>query len=60
MRNPGRRLALVLGTFIVTWLVASVFARWLFGSGNVLVWVLAAVLAAVTYLALLRYDQRLR
>ena len=50
---------MALGAFLAAWLVASILARWLFGSGNVLVWVFAAAVAAITYLALLRYDQRL-
>ena len=45
----ARRAAIALGTFVIAWLATSAVARWLFGSGNVLVWVVAAVVAGITY-----------
>ena len=53
-----RRIGLALGSFVIAWLVVSLVAGWLFGSGNILVWVFAAVVGAGVYLDLLRRDRR--
>jgi uncharacterized membrane protein YraQ (UPF0718 family) len=58
MPKVVRRVGVALGAFAVAWLAISLAARWLFGSGNTLVWVLAAVAGAVVYVAVLRRDQR--
>jgi hypothetical protein len=49
---------LAIGSFVIAWLAIALVANWLFGSGNVLVWVLAAVVGAGVYLELLRRDRR--
>jgi hypothetical protein len=43
---------------VIAWLAISPVARWLFGSGNILVWVFAAVVGAGVYLDILRRDRR--
>ena len=58
MPRVARRLAIAFGSFALAWLAISLVARWLFGSGNILVWVLAACVGAVVYLAILRRDRR--
>jgi hypothetical protein len=58
MTNVARYVGITFGSFVVAWLAATLVARWLFGSGNVLVWVIAAFVAAVVFLAILRRDQR--
>jgi hypothetical protein len=55
-----RRVGIAIGSFVIAWLVVSFFAGWLFGSGNILVWVLAAAVGAGVYLEILRRDRRLR
>jgi len=52
-----RRVGIAIGSFVIAWLAVSFLAGWLFGSGNVLVWVLAAGVGAVVYLELLRRDE---
>jgi hypothetical protein len=47
-----------VGAFVLAWLAASLAATWLFGSGNILVWVLAAVAAGIAYLITPRLDRR--
>jgi len=42
----------------IAWLAVSLVAGWLFGSGNILVWVFAAVVGAGVYLDILRRDRR--
>lgn len=59
MSTIARRVGIVLGSFVIAWVVVTLVAKWLFGSGNVLVWVLATVVAAGVYLELLRRDRRL-
>ena len=49
---------MAFGSFALAWLAIFLVARWLFDSGNILVWVLAAFVGAVVYLAILRRDQR--
>ncbi len=55
----ARRVGLAIGSFVIAWLAIALLANWLFGSGNVLVWVLAAVVGAGVYLDLLRRDRHL-
>ena len=54
----ARRVGIAFGVFVLAWLVASLVAGWLFGSGNILGWVFAAVAGAVVYLAMLRRAER--
>lgn len=58
MVTVARRVGIAFGAFVIAWLAVSVVARWLFGSGNVLVWGFAAVVAAVVYFEILRRDRR--
>ena len=58
MAIVARRVGIAFGSFVLTWLAVSLVARWLFGSGNILVWVIAAVVAITVYLAILRRDRR--
>ena len=58
MFKIARRVGIAFGSFVVAWLAASLVAGWLFGSGNILVWVLAAVVGAGVYLDILRRDRR--
>jgi hypothetical protein len=58
MVNVARRVGIVFGSFVLAWLAVSLMAGWLFGSGNILVWVLAAVVATGVYLEILRRDRR--
>jgi hypothetical protein len=53
-----RRVGLAVGAFVIAWLAVSLVAEWLFGSGNILVWVIAAVVGAGVYLDILRRDRR--
>jgi hypothetical protein len=53
-----RGVGIAFGSFVIAWLAISLVARWLFGSGNVLVWVFAAVVGAGVYLDILRRDRR--
>ena len=58
MLRIARRVGIAFGSFIVAWLAAWLVARWLCGSGNVLVWVIAAVVGVGVYLAILQRDRR--
>lgn len=58
MPKVARRVGIAFGSFALAWLAASLVARWLFGSGNILVWVLDAFVGAIVYLVILRRDQR--
>ena len=53
-----RRVAIAVSAFVLTWLAAALAAAWLFGSGNVLVWVLATLAGALAYLAVPWWDAR--
>lgn len=57
MINAARRIGIAFGSFVIAWLAVSLVAGWLFGSGNVLVWVIAAVVGAGVYLEILRRDR---
>ena len=58
MFKIARRVAIALGSFVIAWFAILFVADRLFGSGNVLVWVFAAVVGAAVYLDLLRRDRR--
>jgi len=58
MFKIARRVGIALGSFVVAWLAVSLVAGWLFGSGNILVWVIAAVVGGAVYLEILRRDRR--
>ncbi len=58
MVRIGRRIGIALGSFVIAWLAAALVAGWLFGSGNILVWVIAGVVGAAVYLDILRRDRR--
>ena len=58
MPKVARRVGIAFGSFALAWLVVTLVARWLFGSGNILVWVIAAVVGVTAYAAILRRDQR--
>jgi hypothetical protein len=59
MAMVARRVAIAFGAFVVAWLAAALMAIWLFGSGNILVWVIAAVVGVLVYLAILWRDRRI-
>jgi len=56
----ARRVGIAFGAFVIAWIAASVVAQWLYGSGNVLVWVLAAIVGAGVYVEVRRRDRRNR
>jgi hypothetical protein len=58
MIKVARRVGIAFGSFLIAWLAVSLVAGWLFGSGNVLVWVIAAVVGAGVYLDIVRRDQQ--
>jgi apolipoprotein N-acyltransferase len=58
MIRVARRLGIAFASFVIAWLAVSLMAVWLFGSGNVLVWVFAVIVAAATYFEALRRDRR--
>ena len=58
MPTVARRVAIAFGSFAIAWLAATLAARLLFGSGNILVWVIATVVGASAYLALVWREQR--
>ena len=58
MAKVARQVGIALGSFVIAWLAVSLVAGWLFGSGNILVWVFASVVGAGVYLAILRRDRR--
>lgn len=58
MFTVAHRVGIAFGSFVIAWLVLSVVAKWLFGSGNVLVWVLAGIVGAAVYHEVLRRDRR--
>lgn len=58
MVKVARRVGIAFGSFVIAWLAVSLVAGWLFGSGNILVWVFAAVVGAGVYLDILRRDRR--
>ena len=60
MFKIARRVGIAFGSFVVAWLAVSLVAGWLFGSGNILVWVFATVVGAAVYLDIMRRDRRVR
>jgi hypothetical protein len=58
MVRAARRVGIAFGSFVIAWLAVSLVAGWLFGSGNILVWVIAVVVGAGVYLDILRRDRR--
>jgi uncharacterized membrane protein len=58
MVKAARRVGIAFASFVIAWLAVSLVARWLFGSGNILVWVIAVVVGAGVYLDILRRDRR--
>ena len=58
MAKVASRVGIAFGAFVIAWLAVALVARWLFGSGNILVWVIAAVVGASVYLDILRRDRR--
>lgn len=54
--TEARRVALALGAFVVTWFAATLIGTWLFGSSNVLSWMIAAIIGIGVY----TYIPRLR
>ena len=60
MLKVVRRVGIAFGSFVIAWLAVSLVAGWLFGSGNILVWVIAAAVGAAVYLDILRRDRRVR
>lgn len=54
--TEARRVALALGAFVVTWFAATLIGTWLFGSSNVLSWLIAAIIGIGVY----TYIPRLR
>jgi hypothetical protein len=57
MFTVARRVGIAVGAFVIAWLAVSLVANWLFGSGNVLVWVLAGIVGAGVYVEVLRRDR---
>lgn len=53
MATVVRRIGIALGSSAVAWLAASLLARWLFGSGNILVWLVAGSVGLTVYLTML-------
>ena len=60
MGKFGRRIGIAVAAFVVAWLAIALAAVWLFGSGNVLVYVLAAAVGAGVYLAMWWRDRSVR
>jgi len=58
MVRVARRVGIAFGSFVIAWLAVALVANWLFGSGNFLVWVFAAVVGAVVYVVLLWRNRR--
>ena len=54
----ARRVGITVVAFAIAWIALFVLAQWLFGPGNILIWVVAAVVALV-HLELLRRERRL-
>lgn len=58
MLRVARRFGIALGSFVAAWLAVSLVTGWLFGSGNILTWVIAVAVGAGVYLDILRRDRR--
>ena len=58
MSKTARRVGIAFGSFVFAWIAIALVAVSLFGSGNFLVWVFAAVVGVAVYLYLLWRDRR--
>jgi fatty acid desaturase len=58
MPKIARRVGIVVRAFVLAWLAAALLAGWLFGSGNILVWVIAAVVGITVYFLLAWRERR--
>jgi hypothetical protein len=58
MSKTARRVAIAVGSFVIAWLAVDLVAKLLFGSNNILGWVIAAVVGAAVYLEMTRRDRR--
>src|SRR4051812_45332847 len=56
-RTIARRVGIAFGAFVIACIAGSVVAGWLYGSGNVLVLVLAAIIGAGAYFEVRRRDR---
>jgi len=54
----ARRLGMTFGAFVIAWIALFVLAQWLFGSGNILIWVFAAAFGGLVYVEILRREGR--
>jgi hypothetical protein len=54
----ARRVGIALAAFVLAWFAAAIAANLLFGSGNILVWMIAAVVGIGVYVAVRRRDRR--
>lgn len=54
----ARRIGIAIGSFVIAYFAVYLAANLIFGSGNVLVLVLAAVVGAGVYLEIWRRDRR--
>lgn len=57
--TTARRVGIAFGAFVIAWIAVSLVAQWLYGSGNVLVWVIAASVGVTVYLVVRRRDRRI-
>ena len=60
MGKVARRVAIAIASSVVAWLAIALAAVWLFGSGNILVWVFAAVVGAGVYFGMWWRDRNNR
>jgi hypothetical protein len=58
MSKTARRVGIAFGSFVIAWVAIALVAVWLFGSGNILVWVFAAVVCVAVYVYLVWRDRR--
>jgi hypothetical protein len=58
MTAVARRIGLAFGSFVIAWFAILFVAESLYGSGNFLVWVFAALVGAGVYLILVWRDRR--
>ncbi len=60
MAKLARHVGIALGSSVAAWLVATLVAGWLFGSGNILVWLVAGSVGVSVYLTMLGRDRQAR
>ena len=58
MSRVARRVGIAIGAFVIAWLAVSLVAGSLFGSGNILVWLIAVAVGGGVYVDILRRDKR--